>query len=285
MALLEHVDALVIGEWNGRLWLRSLATPNRPMTLIGRQNDGGVGGLAVSSDQAIVLTKGPFTVYAWNVAAKAELWHRAEPKLDCIISHPREDSAVCGTSDGRLIHLDIRSGQTIRELSLYPSGFMGLCFDGQGELLASISGDGIIAVTRWRDLKPAWPEHTYQCERAASGTLAFSACSRYLVTTAKNDVYKLLLRNVSDATIAGVLSGHEGPILGACFTPGGVLYSWGCDGSIRAWNPQSRTVIGVTEVDVSSFKRSASAIKTLDARAPCFHCRANSRVIESLTAR
>jgi WD40 repeat protein len=146
--------------------------------------------------------------------------------------HPMNDTLACGTARGEVLELDISTGRTKRVMAQHNAGVESLAVSRDGSRVASIGFDRRLIVTDWQTAEIAWsrPHH-------ANGEVCFSPTGDTLVSSGYTDRHwSIMTWDADTGEQQTTLNGHARVILGLAFTSDRTLYSWGADGSIRAWD-------------------------------------------------
>ena len=115
LAAVEHSNTLFVGESNGDVHAVDLGEAASPSHL-GRQHGGGVVAIAASSDGRFVISQDAFCLYGWDAARCKQLWFRDDLQTSCFVPRPTEPTAIVGCLDGRMVEIDLVTGQTITQL-------------------------------------------------------------------------------------------------------------------------------------------------------------------------
>ena len=200
--------------WNVQLWRAILA--------------GGVlllFGLAASGAESI-------TDVSIRRAAVGELTSFPETSIEALCFSPDSQVLACGTSDGRIVLLDVPEGDTRRVLRGEGATVTSLAFAPDGRALVSSDASGCVDV---------WSVKTGDAILSLSGTApvreaGFSASGRYLVA-AGDDGDVRIWESESWEPLPPIV-GHTGPIYAFAISPEEDLIVTGAgddDPTIRLW--------------------------------------------------
>jgi WD40 repeat protein len=107
-----------------------------------------------------------------------------------------------------------------------------LTVSDDGSRVASIGFDHRLTVTDWQTAETVWSRRHY-----ANGEVCFSPAGDTLVSSGYTDRHWAIMTwDAATGEPRATLNGHARVILGLAFTSDRTLYSWGADGSIRAWD-------------------------------------------------
>jgi len=230
-------DHVLVGNWNGAIFLLNLREPTAEPTCVGRQDGGGVVSLAYSSAGKCVLSQDAFHVYAWDLASGRERWRRKHSANHCLAIRPDAPVAILGDMDGRLFDVDLFDGRDLQLLARFQSPVLSAALSPDGTRLALMRGDDRLFLLDSRTLRPLWHDgRQLSIKNTASRLVVFSPCGRYLVTSGREGGRAVLLWSVQTGDCLRDFRGHENVVLGAGFTADGTLRSWGADGTIRVWD-------------------------------------------------
>ncbi len=233
------------GSAPGSIYTLDLLQSPPSANLLGRQTDGDAAALAVSSDRKWLVSLGPESLYVWDLADRRLKWHRAGDGVACIKLAPRSDQILCGLSDGRVVEMDLAEGEVGRTIATHRAGVASLALCPSGQRLASVGDYERIIVSDLASGTPAWSE-----SHPRSHIAIFSPDGQILVTsplagTSTKGTPTLALHNANTGGLLGSITGHGDTILGAAFADDSVLYSWGLDGTVRAWDVRQRKALRI----------------------------------------
>src|SRR5437868_3825437 len=116
IAVAGRTGQLFIGSWNRKVYRLDLDDPlARPAELF--RCSRAAYGLVCSADEMTLVAAEDRQVTAWSLDASVLAWQR-ELSVAAMVAIPQAPSVLCGTDDGQLLQLDLRSGVTMRSLAL-----------------------------------------------------------------------------------------------------------------------------------------------------------------------
>jgi WD40 repeat protein len=199
----------------------------------------GLEDLLCSYDGQTLVTRGESCLCAWNVASGTILWQRDDLSVRCWDLSP-VGGILCDTCANELLELDLATGQTIRRVRPDRAGVFSLKVSPCGRYVVETAWDGTLQLLDYQTGRCLWRNHGVSTGmHMGSRVVAFSPCSRYLVTLHERELETLVVWNTADGHRLRELHGHAGRVVGATFHPAGTLYSWGCDRQLLAWNLES----------------------------------------------
>jgi len=119
-----------------------------------------------------------------------------------------------------------------------------------GRWLACVGDDRRVLLLNWPAGTRVWQSAGSTNFAGSFRTACFSPCGRLLIAAAAEDVRHLAVWNIQTGERLGTLRGHTKILLGARFANDGRLVSWGTDGTIRTWDVQQRTALGVVSLAI-----------------------------------
>jgi WD40 repeat protein len=247
---LYRINLSVSGSAGGAWWAEpTLQGQGQPAPEpIGQQADGEVLCLECTTDERLLVSAGHANLYGWDLESRALLWRRDALEANCIALDPRSRRLICGLRDGQIVELDSASGRTLRLLArmAYPVCQVAISPDGQS--VVGIGAEGRILTLEASSGECRWQDAGSPCHAGGFRVASFSPCGKMLVTVAKEDIRKLAIWSASTGQWLGYLQGHSRAVAGASFASDGKLYSWGTDGTIRAWNVQQQAPLSVSSL-------------------------------------
>ena len=240
-------DLLIVGAADGALYTTNLSHLSAPARM-GQQTDGEVLCLECTTDERFLVSAGHANLYGWDLESRALLWRREALEANCIALDPRSRRLICGLRDGQIVELDSASGRTLRLLArmAYPVRQVAISPDGRS--VVGIGAEGRILALEASSGECRWQDAGSPYHAGGFRVASFSPCGKMLVTVAKEDIRKLAIWSASTGQWLGYLQGHSRAVAGASFASDGKLYSWGTDGTIRAWNVQQQSSLSVSSL-------------------------------------
>lgn len=235
IAAVPGANQSIVGNWDGSLYLLDHRTPDKPPRLLGRQPDGGVVDVACSPDGRLAVSMNAFTLYAWDVAKRRELWRHNDIQPSCLAYGPLGATVFVGDCRGEFSQFDARTGEVMRVRPPLDSPAVAMALSPDEEQLAILAADGQLHLLDSKSLAINWST-TSGWHLSAGRFVAFSPRGDVLVTTDATNPRALTLLDVHGKKQRASLMGHEGLVLGAAFTDDGGLITWGADGSVLTWD-------------------------------------------------
>jgi WD40 repeat protein len=242
-------NQLLLGTWDGQVQLLDLRNSQADPLCLGRQHDGAVTALALTGDHTCVVSQSGFGLHAWNLASCQERWRIENLATNCFALRPDSSAVLVGTTDGRLLEIDLANGQNRRVVFRHHAPILGSTFSPDGTKLALMRSDSTLLLLDGSTLNPLWERHIHRLDRTAPGRMtAFSPCSTLLVTAGQEDGSALCIWNANTGDQLRELRGHRKVVQGATFVTGRALRSWAADGTIRVWDIESGTTQQIHEL-------------------------------------
>lgn len=234
LAAVESSQTLLVGESSGVVHAVEFGKAGAPH-LLGKQHGGGVVAIAGSSDGRFVISQDAFCLYGWDRTDRKQLWFRDDLPCSCFVPRPMEPTAIVGCLDGRLVEIDLVTGQTINE-SLATLDFpQALAISSNGSQLAILGADGQLQLADSESLSVIWSRRI-EWSSGTSRFLTLSPCGKWLISPSPNDARQLSIWEAASGRAARQIAGHDAAVLGAAFDEQSSLYSFGADGTVRRWD-------------------------------------------------
>ena len=103
-------------------------------------------------------------------------------------------------------------------------------------------------LANWQTGDVIWQDQDSPSHAGGYRALCLSPCGELLICPAKDDIHSLVVRDVQTGALLGTLRGHTKAVVGARFTAGGRLISWGADGTIRTWDARRSIALGTVSL-------------------------------------
>lgn len=245
-------DAIFIGDWNGSLYqLDNLAQASLPR-LIGQHRES-VTALQASADGRHLVSLSPRAICAWDLPAQQLRWQFEASHVSAIRIHPDSSRLLCGMDDGRVLEIDLITGERMGSLLRHPPRWpvydLDVTTDGKRVCVVHSTGEAWIVSGEPGESRVA---ETPFCHVGWPRYARFSPCGELLVTTAEAEKPVLRVWSLERRTSLRELRGHTSIILGASFAADGRLFSWGQDGSIRVWDALEGRMLQVIALSASA---------------------------------
>jgi WD40 repeat protein len=252
LASIRGSQQIVIGGWDGSIYLADVTKPDEQPFLLGRHLDGGTMSLQCSPSGKYLASRTAFWLRAWDLTSCQLIWEQAAQEMTCHAIDPESRRVVSGRYDGYIEEWNLETGALVRAAA-NPQCEGAICdvdFHVDGRLLATISkgfARGEAHLLRWPPDDGTWSAggSPWRCGWARRST--FSPDGAYLVTTSEDSKYLLDVWDVRSRKRLGTLEGHQQFVLGTAFSSDRRLFSWSADGTIRVWDVTRQRLLGVIE--------------------------------------
>lgn len=249
MAPAADADHVLLGDWDGTIYLLDLNDPASAYDRMARQADGGVIALASSPDGQYLVSQSPFHIYGWDLTTRRLTWRLDNAAPYCFAIRPDSTAAIVGTRDGEIVEIDLSSGRTLRTLAHCYGPAFAIAITPDGKQLAILQSSGGLLLVDSHSGALGWGRETPRfCQTAAGRFIAFSPCGKLLVTAGQLRGDMLTVWDVATGEPVRDLLGHERVVLGARFAADGSLHSWGADGTIRSWDLRTGAAMHVAAI-------------------------------------
>jgi WD40 repeat protein len=225
---------LFVGNSDGSVYLLNLQNPAQPPILIGRDAGFAPAEIAASKRGRWVVTFDWVQIWAWNAAQRTLQWKLAG--IDCFALRPGADTLICCTRSGELNELELETGGRLRSLGCQPGEIRNLAISPDGQLLALLHAPTGMSVRNLNSARLLWQAESGSAPNAGAPVVQFSPCGRLLVSASPHSPHELAVWDAHTGDRRRALAGHRQYFLDAAFGADGMLYSWGLDGTIRAWD-------------------------------------------------
>jgi hypothetical protein len=225
---------LFVGNRDGSVCLLDLQNPTQPPILIGR--DAGFTPLEIAASMGgrWVVTFDWVHIGAWNAAQRTLQWKLAG--IACFALRPGAATMICCTRSGELIELELETGHRLRSLGCQPGEIRNLAISPDGQLLALLHAPTGISVRNLNSARLLWQAESGSAPNAGAPVVQFSPCGRLLVSASPHSPHELAVWDAHTGDRRRALAGHHQYVFDAAFGADGMLYSWGLDGKVRAWD-------------------------------------------------
>ena len=257
LASIRGSQRIVIGSWDGAIYLADLKKPDEQPLLLGRHLDGGMMSLQCSSNGRYLASRTARSLRAWDLISCRLIWEHAAHEITCHAIDPDSRCVVSGRYDGRIEEWNLETGAAVRAVAIQRSGgaICDVDFHVDGRLLATVAKSGGISrgeahLLHWPPEDGSWtPENTpWRCGWARRSS--FSPDCAYLVTTSEVSESLLDVWDVRSRQRLGTLQGHQQFVLGTAFSSEGRLLSWSADGTVRVWDVARQRLLDVIKLPI-----------------------------------
>jgi WD40 repeat protein len=236
LAKLPHTDQLVVGTWDGAIYLLD-ATRLTSESLNIDRHSGGVIALACSTDGKCLVSQGSSDLRAWDLTTSTELWRRTDVAPFCFTLAPDSQTAFIANLVGEAMQIDLHTGRTLHTFTRVSSIIVQLAISPGGDKLAILSSSGRLQMLDVSTGSTLWEQPIQiPAHQAPARVALFSPSGESLVTTSYENGNSLILWDALTGRRLRELHGHYRIVHGGEFTATGELRSWSADGTIRVWD-------------------------------------------------
>jgi WD40 repeat protein len=240
----EQLIVIAGGKDIGSIYTLNLLQSPATARWLGRQADGEAMAVAISPDRRWLLSHGLEAVYLWDLEQRELKWRRAA-EARCLAFAPQVDRILCGLMDGRVVEMSLFNGEIGATIAVHRSPVTCLAVGPQGRRLASAGEYERIVVSDLHDHKTCW-----SASHTSTHTMHFSPDGKVLLTSRVPEPCTwrkpiLDLRDAQTGELMGRLTSEGEGIQGAAFVNDSLVYTWGLDGAIHAWDIRQRLPLKV----------------------------------------
>ncbi len=197
----------------------------------------GVNRIFSRDGQGIVYLDGDMLA-AMDGDTQQVLWRRSFDSFGVFC--PTKDFSACyfASNAGELLQLNCENGEIINRSKISKIGIGRAVVDHAGEKIAITQLNGRIAVVSLKDMSPLWNSET-----TLSFSPVFSNDGRYLVNFIGDENSTIDILHADTGKIRMKLDKRRG-LIGATFSNDDrILYTWGMQGTIQAWDVEGGKLI------------------------------------------
>ncbi|OQA12912.1 MAG: WD domain, G-beta repeat [bacterium ADurb.Bin363] len=169
---------------------------------------------------------------------------------------PHETNLVSASSDGTVIFWHMATGEITKKMELKGEDLKTLAFSPSGSLMATFSGENILAsggkdkeIRIWY-LREKMESFIIGRHEQTIDTLCFNNSGKFLVSGGMEG--KIYIWDIEKKELIKILKGHEGGITSLCFSSFDRIISGSYDGTIKIWTFEGEEVSLKTEWSVNN---------------------------------
>jgi WD40 repeat protein len=162
--------------------------------------------------------------------------------IESVAFSPDGRTVAAGSDENTVVLWDVRTGESMAELTGHSDSVLSVAFSPDGKTLASGSVDNTVRL--WDARSPAPPVALLPAHTTAVRGVAFSSDGRTMASVGDDRAIRLWDFR-SKSRIGPALTGHDDTLLAAAFDPdGGILATGGHDNTARLWDVSRRKQLG-----------------------------------------
>ncbi len=198
-----------------------------------RHMDGQLTSLLYAEASRMVIGTGEMFT-AWQADTGKLVWQRQIPRARATAIDAGGQRLYCGLVSGEILQIDPGTGQLQGVCAVPGAGVLRIAVSPYGDYLACLVETGNVVMIRLADGATLW-----SCPASMSCEPAFLRNGRQMVVADATTQRQLLILDVRSGELRGSLGMHAG-VVGIRTSADGLVYSWGHDGRIVAWELEHR---------------------------------------------